>query len=85
VTAAADATGSLSGSALTRSGVGAEQAIGVPRNVGSGHCVPAAAGPGELCSGQGVPLEIFTNASLPGSGELYNWIQAGQVIIRPIP
>lgn len=33
---------------------------------------------------QGVPLEIFTNASLPGSGELFNWIQSGQVIISPL-
>jgi hypothetical protein len=35
--------------------------------------------------GQGVPLEIFTNASLPSSGDLFNWIQSGQVIISPIP
>jgi len=35
--------------------------------------------------GQGVPLEIFTNANLPSSGELFNWIQTGQVIISPIP
>lgn len=35
--------------------------------------------------GQSVPLEIFTNASLPSSGELFNWIQSGQVVISPIP
>jgi hypothetical protein len=35
--------------------------------------------------GQNVPLEIFTNVSLPGSGDLFRWIRAGQVIIRPIP
>jgi RHS repeat-associated protein len=33
---------------------------------------------------QGVPLEIFTNAALPRSGQLYNWIQSGQVIISPL-
>jgi hypothetical protein len=33
----------------------------------------------------GVPLEIFTNAALPRSGELARWIQTGQVIIQPIP
>jgi RHS repeat-associated protein len=35
--------------------------------------------------GQGVPLEIFTNANLPSSGELFSWIQSGQVTISPIP
>ena len=39
----------------------------------------------DYAHGQGVPLEIFTNARLPASGELFNWIQSGQVIIRPIP
>ncbi|MGQ0837718.1 SpvB/TcaC N-terminal domain-containing protein [Actinokineospora sp.] len=34
--------------------------------------------------GQGVPLEIFTNARLPASGELVNWIRSGQVIISPL-
>ncbi|HEY4027422.1 MAG TPA: RHS repeat-associated core domain-containing protein [Candidatus Dormibacteraeota bacterium] len=34
---------------------------------------------------QGVPLEIFTNAQLPNSGQLFNWIRSGQVIIRPLP
>lgn len=33
---------------------------------------------------QGVPLEIFTNATLPATGELANWIKAGQVIISPL-
>ena len=33
---------------------------------------------------QGVPLEIFTNAALPKTGELANWIKAGQVIISPL-
>ncbi len=34
--------------------------------------------------GRGVPLEIFTNAKLPATGELANWIKAGQVIISPL-
>ncbi len=34
---------------------------------------------------QGVPLEIFTNAAaLPRSGQLFDWIQSGQVIISPL-
>ncbi len=33
---------------------------------------------------QGVPLEIFTNAKLPASGELARWIDARQVIISPL-
>ena len=33
---------------------------------------------------KGVPLEIFTNATLPTSGDLANWIKAGQVIISPL-
>ena len=33
---------------------------------------------------KGVPLEIFTNAKLPATGELANWIKAGQVIISPL-
>jgi len=37
-----------------------------------------------FAQGQGVPLEIFTNASLPSSGELFNWIRSGQVIISPL-
>jgi len=35
--------------------------------------------------GRGVPLEVFTNASLPRSGELFDWIAAGDVIITPLP
>jgi RHS repeat-associated protein len=34
--------------------------------------------------GRGVPLEIFTNAKLPTTGELANWIKSGQVIISPL-
>ena len=125
--AADDMAGSLTGSALARSGMNAEervaQNIGLPRNVGPGRVTIPGSGPGgfrvpdfnpaqtvatrgtvvevkntaqltassqlrdlvSYAQGQGVPLEIFTNANLPGSGELYNWIQSGQVIIRPIP
>ncbi len=125
--AAEDATGSLTGSALARSGVSAEQrvsqAIGAARNVGPGRVTIPGSGPGGFrvpdfspaqtiaargsvvevkdaaqlsvtpqlrdmvayAQGQGVPLEIFTNANLPSSGELFNWIQSGQVVISPIP
>ena len=38
-----------------------------------------------FAQGQGAPLEIFTNASLPASGELYGWIQSGQVVISLLP
>jgi RHS repeat-associated protein len=34
---------------------------------------------------QNVPLEIFTNARLPQSGQLAQWIERGQVIISPLP
>ena len=34
--------------------------------------------------GQGVPVEIFTNATSPQSGRLYNWIRSGQVISSPL-
>ena len=122
-----EATGSLTGAALARSGVNAEgrvsQAIGIPRNIGPGRVTIPGSGPGgfrvpdfnptltipargtvvevkdmlrlsaspqlrddvAFAQGLGVPLEIFTNATLPGSGELFNWIQSGQVIISPIP
>jgi hypothetical protein len=33
---------------------------------------------------EGVPLEIFTNATLPGSGQLHDWIRRGHVIISPL-
>ena len=32
-----------------------------------------------------VPLEIFTNAQLPQSGQLAGWIERGVVTIRPLP
>ena len=34
--------------------------------------------------GRGVPVEIFTNAMSPQSGQLYNWIRSGQVISSPL-
>ena len=36
-------------------------------------------------NGRGVPLEIFTNGRLPVSGELFNFINSGRIIITPIP
>jgi hypothetical protein len=33
---------------------------------------------------EGVPLEIFTIATLPGSGQLHDWIRRGHVIISPL-
>jgi len=33
---------------------------------------------------QGVPLELFTDAALPGSGQLDRWIRSGVVIIRSL-
>jgi len=37
-----------------------------------------------FAKGRGVPLEIFTNAARPASGELADWIKAGEVIISPL-
>ncbi len=34
--------------------------------------------------GRGVPVEIFTNATSPQSGQLCNWIRSGQVISSPL-
>ncbi len=129
VTTSEISSGSLSGAALARSGVAAEESvaarIGVPRNTGANGVqqvrVPGT-GPGgyripdfnpaatiaargsvvevkavqelsatpqlrdlvDFAQKQGVPLEIFTNAKLPATGELRDWINAGQVIISPL-
>jgi hypothetical protein len=59
-----------------------------PVRQGTRACLSASSQLRDLVSyaqGQGAPLEIFTSASLASSGELFNWIQSGQVIINPIP
>jgi hypothetical protein len=54
------------------------------KNVGRLSLSPQLRDMFEYARRQGVPLEIFTNAKLPQSGQLADWIRRGLVVISPL-